>query len=248
LNSRRVIDRSIEEMSRVNLTRGAFYSFLSRSFKAEVNEPFLEDIVETEPIIKSLTDSQGDGELQEGHRLLLEFADQVKRLKKEDKGREALLTDLAVEYASLFLGVGTNPVHLVESVYLGKDHLLFEQPYHDVLAAYRSLGFEKEKNFPEPEDHVSVEFDFMAKLCGWTSQTLDKKDVNNAIAYLNLQKEFLTEHILKWVPELCKKLGSTATANFYKALAHLTLGFVTIDTEIPDHITDMLKNPFSIEK
>lgn len=146
------------------------------------------------------------------------------------------------------LGVGTDPVHLVESVYLGKDHLLYEQPYHDVLAAYRSLSFEKDKDFPEPEDHVSVEFQFMAKLCRWTSQTLDKKDVENAIAYLNLQKEFLRDHLIKWVPQLSRKLESTATTGFYKALAHLTLGFISMEDELPDHLGKVLKGTNSNAK
>ena len=158
-----------------------------------------------------------------------------------------MLQDLAVEYAGLFLGVGLKHVYLVESVYLGKDHLLYEAPYHEVLEAYRSLSFAKAKDFPEPEDHVAVEFDFMSNLCKWASQTIQKRDVENALAYLNLQNEFLRDHILRWVPDLCKKLDDAASISFYKALAHLTLGFVTLDNEIPDHMTAVLKGVFSVE-
>jgi TorA maturation chaperone TorD len=231
----------LEEVGRVNLTRAALYSLLSRAFKVEVNELFLDDIIAAEPTIRSLADSQGGEELLKGSKLLLEFTDQVKSTKSSDSEMEALLINLASEYASLFLGVGTDPVHLVESVYLGKDHLLYEQPYHDVLVAYRSLSFEKEKDFHEPEDHVAVEFQFMAMMCRWTSQALDKDDVENASKYLNLQKEFLEDHIVKWVPQLCKKLEATATASFYKALAHLTLGFIDLESEMPDHLVDVLK-------
>jgi len=91
----------LEEASKVNLTRAALYSFLSRAFKAEVNELFLDDVIAAEPTIRSLTDSQGGEELREGSKLLREFTDQVKSLKSNDKEMEAFLVNLASEYASL---------------------------------------------------------------------------------------------------------------------------------------------------
>lgn len=229
----------LDEARKVNLTRSAIYAFLSRAFKLEIDEPFLQAIATIQPTIELLSSSDEDGEMNEGNKLLIEFTEQVSRVKGEEKSE--LLTDLAAEYASLFLGVGETPVFLVESVYLGKEHLLYEEPYHEVLAAYRSLGFEKEKTFTEPEDHVAVEFEFMANLCTWTLRSLEGGDVGNAIAYLGLQKEFLGDHITRWVPALCKKLGDTATSSFYKALAHLTNGFLTMDNEIPDHLIETLR-------
>ena len=239
-------EETSNEALKANITRELMYVFLSRAFKVEVDERFLETMATIEPTIKLLSESYGDKELDEGNRLLHEFIEHVKRLKGQD--RKALLTDLAVEYASLFLGVGINPVHLVESVYLGKDHLLFEESYHQVLEAYRSLGFEKEKGFTEPDDHVAVEFEFMANLCRWTTKTLEKGDLGNAVAYLNLQKEFLTDHIMKWVPDLCHKLKSGATSDLYKAMAYLTNGFIELDNEMPDHLTTILKNPVSAKE
>lgn len=232
---------SIAEASKVNLTRAAIYSFLSRAFKIEVDGGFLQDIGEIEPTLRILSESQAGNELKEANRLLVEFAKQSKDLKEEKK--EGLLTRLAAEYASLFLGMGPKPVHLVESVYLSKDHLLYQKPYHEIIQAYKSLGYEKEKGFQEPEDHVAVEFDFMSNLCKWTSKTLDDGEVEKAIAYLNLQKEFLNDHMYQWVPLLCQELEEAATSPLYKALAHLTKGFITLDDEIPDHLTEILKKP-----
>ena len=65
-----------------------------------------------------------------------------------------MITDLAAEYVSLFLPVRPKPVHLVESIYLSKDHLLYQEPYHEIMQAYKSLSFEKEKEFKEPEDQT----------------------------------------------------------------------------------------------
>ncbi len=232
---------SIAEVSKVNLTRAAVYSFLSRTFKIEVDERFLQDISEIEPTIRMLSESQPENELREADKLLIEFTQQSKDLKGETK--ENLLTDLAAEYARLFLGMGSKTVYLVESVYLGKDHLLYEKPYHEIIEAYKSLGYEKEKDFKEPEDHIAVEFDFMANLCRWTAQTLEKGEIENTLGYLNLQNEFLKDHITKWVPQLCQDLENAATSPLYKALAKLTKGFITLDNEIPDHLTETLKKP-----
>jgi len=223
----------------VNLTRATMYSFLSRAFKIEVDDRFLLEIGEVEPTLRLLSQSQAGNELKEADRLLAEFAEQSKDLKGEKK--ESLLTELAAEYASLFLGMGPKPVHLVESVHLSKDHLLYQQPFHEIIQAYKSLGYEKEKGFQEPEDHVAVEFDFMAKLCRWTAKTLDDGDIEKAIAYLNLQKEFLRDHLNLWVPKLCQELEKAAASPLYKGLAHLTKGFVAMDDGIPDHLTETLK-------
>jgi TorA maturation chaperone TorD len=239
LNQWRNVKTPIAEASRVNVTRAAVYSFLSRAFKIEVDERFLMNIAEIEPTLRLLSESQASHELKEASRLLAEFTKQSKGLRGEKK--EGLLTDLAAEYASLFLGVGPKPVHLVESVYLSKDHLLYQQPYHEIIQAYRSLGYEKEKGFHEPEDHVAVEFDFMANLCRWTSKTLNDGEVEKAIAYLNLQKELLRDHLNQWVPLLCQELEKAASSPFYKALAQLTNGFTALDDGIPDHLTEILK-------
>jgi TorA maturation chaperone TorD len=224
------------------LARAAIYSFLSRGFKKEVDSRFLQNVGTIEPTLGLLSRSQTGSELIEAHKLLAEFADASKDLGDEKK--DALLTSLAAEYAGLFLGMGPKPVHPVESVYLGGAHLLYEQPYHEVVQVYKNLGYEKDKNFKEPEDHVAVEFDFMANLCKWTSKTLDDGDVDTAIRYLSLQKEFLKNHMTRWVPALCQELSKTANSSFYKALAHLANGFVAMDDQVPDHLKeDLEKRP-----
>ena len=114
-------ETSVAETEKANDTRAAVYSFLSRSFKVEIDERFLDGMHVILPTIRSLGDSQSSKELEQGSRELLEFAEHVKGLDEEQKKK--LLQDLAVEYASLFLGVGLKHVYLVESVYLGKDHL-----------------------------------------------------------------------------------------------------------------------------
>jgi TorA maturation chaperone TorD len=59
---------------------------------------------------------------------------------------------------------------------------------------------------------------------------------------MNLQNEFLRDHLMKWVPEVCRRLKSSDSSSLYKAIAHLTDSFVDLDSGVPDHLTGMLKN------
>lgn len=160
MESEKNVETSTVEARNINLTRAAVYAFLSRVFKLEVDQGFIESIAAIEPVLELLSESGGSEELKEGNHLLLEFMKQVNGMKSKERSR--FMTDLAAEYADLFRGVGSKPVHLLESMYL-KDRR-YEQPYHEVLAAYKSLGFEKEKSFLEDDDHVAIELEFMGKL------------------------------------------------------------------------------------
>ena len=230
---------STNEIERINLMRGSIYSFLSRVFKSEIERDFLQHIFAAGPTIKRLAESQEGIDLIEGSKRLDWFIRQTKTLSNDEK--EGLLTELRVEFTNLFLGVGDDTVHLVESAYLGRKSMQYEKPAEDLLAAYDSVGFKKDSEFFEPEDHFALEFEFMARLCNWCAQELSKGDVENAIAYLSLQKEFLRDHIARWVPKLCEHLKRKAKSNFYNSLAYLTDGLVEMDEEMPVHLITILK-------
>jgi TorA maturation chaperone TorD len=246
LNSEDAKHTPISEAAKVNFTRASIYSLLSTAFKVELNDFFIETIMAMEPALRLLSESQGGKELKDGTELLLDSVGKLRGLKSEE--RKKALTDLAAEYAGLFLGLWSKPVYLVESVYLGKEHLLYEEPYHEIVEAYRSLGFAKDEGSPEPEDHLAVEFEFMATLCRWTSKTLEQNDIGNALTYINLQKEFLSDHIMRWVPEVCEKLVEATNSGYFLGLAHLTDGFINLDNEVPDHLTEILKGAVSARK
>jgi len=208
-------------------TRHFLYSFLSRAFAMEVDEDFLKTICETKTLFKQLAESAEDELLKDGC-LTLNAA--IKDFE-ENTGKSNLLIDLAAEYASLFLNAGPSPVYLVESVYLGKHHLLYEEPYFEVLDAYKALGFKKSPKFKEPEDHLAVELEFMAKIIELAMQSLDENNLEYAKGYLKLQKEFLDTHLIRWVPQFCRRLEEASSNKFYKALAKLLHGFIKTEQQ-----------------
>jgi TorA maturation chaperone TorD len=85
----------------------------------------------------------------------------------------------------------------------------------------------------------------MASPCDWTAQSLHKNDFASAIACLSLQKEFLRDHILRWVPQLCERLKQKTKSDFYGSLIYLTRGFVEMDCGMPDCLTAALRSNLS---
>jgi putative dimethyl sulfoxide reductase chaperone len=218
----------LEDVRKICSQRASFYRFLARGFKIEVDVAFLYITRALQPKVAYLASFQSKGEFAEGSRLLDELSHEIKAIKTNQE-RDSLLTDLAVEFARMFLAVGKKPVFLTESANRTVEHVNYGSYFWKVKDAYQSLGFEKAKDFTEPEDHISVEFDFMAQLCGWTETSLEKNDFEYAARYLKLQKEFLDEHLAQWAFGVCDGIRGATQSTFYLALAYLTKGFLTME-------------------
>ena len=234
---------SVDDVRTVNLSRQRLYAFLSRLFAKEVDEEALNTIVTTQPTIHSLASSQETEELKDGSRLLQDFIGQAGVLK----GKEDLIRDLRAEYAALFLAVGKpykakERLLTSESAYLGKHRMYYDKPFSEVRHTYGESGFEKNKDFLEPEDHIAVELDFMVNLRRRTHLSLDAEKVESALRYLKLQKEFLTDHMVKWVPDLCESMKDAAESELYRSLAHLTNGFILMEEQVVDELTKTLED------
>ncbi len=99
----------------------------------------------------------------------------------------------------------------------------------EILAAYRAEGLDRADEFNEPEDHIALEFEFMAYLCQNTLDALQKPEDEKALDYLEKQKTFLEEHILNWVPDFCRDVEQLAQTDFYKAASKITQGYLHLE-------------------
>jgi len=223
---------------KATVTRGTLYRLLSRGFSTEVDEPFVDQLLKLQPVVSGLAEDSENEDFMEGSRILGKF---VKRVESDyERDRRGFLLKLAAEYASLFLNVGLKPVHLAESVYLGKNHLLYEEPYFDVVRIYGLYGFKKKTAFREPEDHISVELEFMAHLCDLVALSIEQGKGDYASGYLKNQKEFLEMHLARWVPELVGKVRWASENDFYLAMAALLQGFVAIEGSFVSRLSEEL--------
>jgi putative dimethyl sulfoxide reductase chaperone len=236
----------LEEQRKISLSREGLYSFLSRAFLFEVDKEFLTMVVAAQPIIEELASSQHGSMLRKASEELASVSSKAAAVVGVEKKK--LLTDLAIEYANLFLGTGISAGREQawpwESAYFSFPPRKQAQPYHEVCDAYRIAGYQKPKDYNEPEDHIALELDFMAYLSRLTTTSIDEGKVDFALGYVKLQKEFMKDHLLRWTDKFSKRLLSKSEkreTDFYHALAMMLESFVALDDQTLDDIAAKFK-------
>ena len=81
----------------------------------------------------------------------------------------------------------------------------------------------------EPPDHISFELDFMSFLCDKEAEAWKNKDSKEALKFLNLEKDFLDNHLTRWVHSFCNKIIDAGRSGFYRGVAKITSGFIKFD-------------------
>lgn len=121
-----------------------------------------------------------------------------------------------------------------ESVYVGRDGLVFDEATMAVRAAYASLGLQAPQFNREPDDHLGLELDFCSHACALLVESTGAASEH----VVSNVREFCEAHLLAWAPELVARAASAASTRWVKGietltlalLIHLAVGFdVTID-------------------
>ena len=216
-----MVDADLRE---VVTDRRSSYAFLSRVFQEEVSSKLLSELVESNAFNRSAS--------RTGLEVFGEF---ISKLKGSDLEKAA--ADLAAEYADLFLNAGDHSVFPYESAYTSPERLLMQKARDDVLRGYTQQGLGRSVNHNEPEDHLATELEFMSFLCEKTVKALQADDVEQGIACLQKQMEFLEQHLLAWCPGFCSDMMAASTSDFYRGIALLTRNFLQSELEtIPELI------------
>ena len=195
--------------------RAAVYEFLSIAFGEEVPLAFLASLRDGAPAL--------DGELG---AFVASLAD------ADDAALASLRTDLAAEYARIFLGMSRSPVAPYESVYTSETGLLMQEARDEVLAHYRREGFAVDEAVNLPEDHIAFEFGFMAGLARKTAAALDAGNDDEAQRLLDVRAAFVADHLTPWVPALTDDVAARAKMGFYRGLASLARDFVAAEADV----------------
>lgn len=132
--------------------------------------------------------------------------------------------DLQAEYTRLFVGTGRVLAPLWESVYFNEARLIFQEQTLQVRKWFRSYGLEPEKLNSEPDDHIGLEMAFVSHLANLGLQALDQGDDVKLEELLAAQRQFMSEHLLRWGSRWCSLVEENAKTDFYRGLSRLTLG------------------------
>jgi anaerobic sulfite reductase subunit A len=225
---------SIAEYSAIMTNREQLYRFLGRLYRVEVDQALLDQMADL-----SFPEGCGEDELVDGYRMLENY------LRRPGFNP---VTDLAVDYAKVFLGAGVakdcDAAYPYESVYTSPERLVMQDARDHVLATYRQKGLEKDAALDFPEDHIALELEFMACLCRETQNALTARDWPAVSTGLKEQKDFLAKHLLNWVPAFCDDIVEFASTDFYKAVARITSGYLAMEQAI---LEDMIAGPVGPE-
>ncbi len=124
--------------------------------------------------------------------------------------------DVADEYQALFIGLGRGELVPFGSWYL--TGFLMEQPLARLRSDMRKLGFERQDNVAEPEDHAAALCEIMALLAE-----------EGGPGSLESQARFFETHIGPWMARFFRDMQQAVSARFYRAVGQLGEQFINTD-------------------
>lgn len=172
--------------------RTEIYLVLSALFRSAPSEEMIE-------FLTSLEVEPSESAMQKAWIALQQAA--------KDSNREALED----EYQDLFIGIGRGEV-----MPFGSWHMtgaMMEKPLAEIRHDLELLGFERDENVKEPEDHI-------AALCEVMSMLTGEEDLQQAV---------FNKHIAPWFNSFTQQLENAESASFYKPAAQLCEAFLTLE-------------------
>ncbi|MDR1183302.1 MAG: molecular chaperone TorD family protein [Coriobacteriales bacterium] len=205
--------------------RVATYGFLARLYHGEVDQKFLNEMCTMRFPVNT-----GNEDVDQGNRLFHGYLSSL---------WERSLTELAVDYARVFLGNGVDAysaAYPFESVFSSSKRLLMQDARDEILAIYHAYGVKPNESWKVSEDHISLELEFMKTLGQRALDALRSDDESTAAEQLMASYSFLTDHLISWTPMLITEVKKFAKTDFYQALAYATTGFLAVDRELLEEL------------
>ena len=143
-----------------------------------------------------------------------------------------LIEDLAAEYARLFIGPGMH-ISPHESIHHERDDgdwgMLWGASTVEVKKFIESAGLQYNPEYSGLPDDISVELEFMQKVTEHEAQAWEEKNCDGVLYCIKIEKRFIREHLVKWIPAFCDKVISEAKLSFYSEMARLTKYFIEFE-------------------
>ena len=135
-----------------------------------------------------------------------------------------LLPVLRGEYTALFVGLEQVDAPPWESVYLSRDHLLFDEQTLQVRDFYARFGLQIPKIDREPDDHIGYELLFLAHLLEHAASALVEANRAEAALFLTAARDFLVAHPQQWALLFAERVEHHGHTPYYRGFAYLLLG------------------------
>ncbi len=125
------------------------------------------------------------------------------------------------EFHELFVGIGRGELVPFASWYL--TGYLMEQPLSLLRDDLELLGYIRESEVTEPEDHVAALCEVMAMLITEAGDTTDHVNETQSI--------FFEKHIAPWIERFFNDLSESKSAVFYRAVGRFGTAFIALEKQ-----------------
>jgi len=176
------------------------------------------DTVAKEGVFEEIPFANEQEDVQQGMALLSTWNEENK-IGLSLKAFEAIRDD----YMALFIGPGNVLAPPWESIYFTKERVIFQEETLQVREWYRRFGLESEKLYHEPDDHIGLELAFISQLASMAFRSLEEGN-GQFDALVEAQKDFLSNHTLKWVGSWVDLVLNHAKTDFFKGVSLVIRG------------------------
>lgn len=211
--------------------RSFSYDFLRRAFLIEPSLDYLKLLVQ-EGFIETFPFREESRDIAKGIHVLKVYVQSHKVLTEEE------CDTLHWDYTRLFIGPHKLPSPPWESAYLNEERLLFQKETLEVRQAYLKYSFLPVEFGHEADDHVGLELDFMYRLNEIALSKIEKDETNDLQELFTDQMSFLQDHLMKWIPQFSQAIINNANTDFYRGMASLLQGFLTLDLKALEELLD----------
>jgi TorA maturation chaperone TorD len=132
-------------------------------------------------------------------------------------GERASVESLDDEYHELFVGFGRGELVPYGSWYM--TGFLMDQPLAVLRRDLAELGFERQEEIKEPEDHVAALLETMGLMIGEGDTSVDS------------QRRFFQSHMGPWIKTFFLDLQKAQAARFYRAVGQFGEQFIEFETK-----------------
>ncbi len=189
------------------------YRLFSNLFGTEVTIDFLREASQARPALNGV------------------LGEYLSSLGDDHGSLERARDEAVADFSRLFLNMSASPVCLYESPYTSSEGLLMQDARDEVRACYRECGFSLMRGKRLPEDHLSFELEFMAELCARELSCKQADDGEGAGRSRAAQELFLSNHLLRWVFDVCDGVGRTARTGLYRGVAEALRTFMEAERD-----------------
>ena len=100
-----------------------------------------------------------------------------------------------------------------------------------IEAAYSEIGLVPSRELGELPDHVTIELEFMAMLCGQEADAWEEEDTAGAVKAMRRAKRFLNGHLSVWLPAFARHVAASDEDGFYATVSETAAAFALYDRD-----------------